>query len=100
MNGLIKVLQVAAFLAIFMGNVYFQWTPNGYLVAIWAFVAAYGIGYFWTIITDKLAKEQDAPAPTPVRLVPLAEREQLHRSLSSEQRKPLAPVRDGPPKRC
>ncbi len=39
----LRALQIAILVAVLWANIYFAWTPNGYLAAVWAFCAAYGL---------------------------------------------------------
>lgn len=38
---LFRLYQTAIFIAVAWANIYFEWTTNGWLVAVWAFFAAY-----------------------------------------------------------
>lgn len=36
-----KLFQLAVFVGVLFANVYWEWTPNGYLASLLAFAAAY-----------------------------------------------------------
>ncbi len=63
----LKALQIAILIAVLWANIYFAWTPNGYLAAAWAFCAAYGLTvipiqiYDWWRLPSRL-RVSDAPA--------------------------------------
>lgn len=49
---LLRVCQVGIFIAVAWANIYFGWTPNGYVVAGIAVVAAYALTVFPLSIVD------------------------------------------------
>jgi hypothetical protein len=51
MKYLIMAFQILIAFGVFAANIYWQWTPNGYLAGAWAFMAAYAatVGPLWVI---------------------------------------------------
>lgn len=49
---LLRVYQTAIFIAVAWANIYFQWLPNPYLVAITAFLVAYSLTAFPLSVYD------------------------------------------------
>jgi len=47
-----RMYQTAVFIAVAWANIYFEWTHNGWLVAVWAFFAAYVVTAFPLTVYD------------------------------------------------
>lgn len=50
---LFRLYQGAIFIAVAWANIYFEWTQNGWLVAVWAFFAAYVLTSFPLGVYDR-----------------------------------------------
>lgn len=48
-------LQLCVVAAVLCGNIYWQWTPNGFLASAMAFGAAYGLTVAITWLVDRLS---------------------------------------------
>jgi hypothetical protein len=49
------VIQALIALAVVAANIHFEFTENNYIVAAWAFMAAYGLTLLWLRIRNALS---------------------------------------------
>lgn len=77
----LKALQICIVVAVLWANIYFELTPNGYLAAVWAFCAAYGL----TVIPIQIYDWWNSSPRLSVRNAP-ASQERLNDSRRSRLR--------------
>ena len=51
MDFCLRAYQILIAFGVLSANIYWEWTPNGYLAGAWAFMAAYAatVGPLWII---------------------------------------------------